>query len=388
MQQENQAIDADKLLKQGIEQIHNCQFLMAVHSLQSALEPYQTVQDWAGIISTLVNLGVAHRNLKQPAQAIVCYQQALALAQQIGAQPFFMASVLNNLGISYNSNNEFQNALECFQQSLAFYQQMRDPRGEANVLLNLGISYHCLNHSQQANGLFQQAIQIAQWLKDLELEVSFRQLIVSLPPQQVEPEQEKNKANLWVQSQEKQLRQQGVDDTGVLSSLKELAETCCSEGKNLEAEAIWMRLLEILPRAYGENNLMSGLLLRQLATFYRSQKRYGEAESVLKQSLQIFQQLYGSEHPSVGIAFNDLAGLYYRQGRYREAEAYYLQAIPILRTIGDKHPDTQNALQNFQHLLQQAQKENRIAELSSHPFTQTALKQGVPGIGIDPENNV
>lgn len=123
MQQDAQAPDADKLLNLGIEQIHNCQFSVAVQTLQKALKLYQQAQDFAGIVSTLTNLGVAYRNLRQTAQAIVCYQQALGLGRQIGAQPFFMASALNNLGISYNSNGEFQNALECFQQAMPFYRQ-------------------------------------------------------------------------------------------------------------------------------------------------------------------------------------------------------------------------------------------------------------------------
>lgn len=56
---------------------------------------------------------------------------------------------------------------------------MHDRQGEANVLLNLGISHDYLNRSQQADAFYQQALLIAQSLKDLELEASFRQLIVS-----------------------------------------------------------------------------------------------------------------------------------------------------------------------------------------------------------------
>lgn len=81
MQQDAQSPDADKLLNLGIEQIHRYQFSTAVQTLQKALELYQQAQDLAGIVSTLTNLGVAYRNLQQPAQAIMYYQQALGVGR-------------------------------------------------------------------------------------------------------------------------------------------------------------------------------------------------------------------------------------------------------------------------------------------------------------------
>ncbi|MBE9137730.1 tetratricopeptide repeat protein [Nodosilinea sp. LEGE 07088] len=407
MQQHPQEPNADTLLNLGINQIHQYQFAVAVQTLQKALALFNRVPDYPGIVSALTNLGVAYRNLKQPEQAILCYKQALDLGRQMGAQPFFMASALNNLGISYIDNQHFQSALACFQSALPIYQQMRDRRGEANVLGNLSATHHHLKHPQQAGDCYQRAIQIARSLQDFGLETSLVQL-VTLHARQVaqsasaeansgtgmtreaSPQQssgsekaagadvpggpEKRSADLWVKSLETQLRQQGADDLGVLDKFNQLGETCCSEGKNAEAEAIWLRALELLQQIHGENNLASGLLLRRLAKFYRSQQQYSDAESVIQRSLHIFQQLFDNSHPLIGVSFNDLAGLYFRQGRYREAEALYLQAIPILKAIGDQHPDTQNALQNFQHLLQQAQTENRLAELSDHQLTQATLR--------------
>lgn len=172
---------ADRLLKLGSEQNQACKFSMAEQTLLNALAAYQATQDHAGAISALNNLGIAYRNLQQFPKAIACYQQALELGRQIGATPAFFAMALNNLGITHNSHGDFQAALSCFQAALPLYQQIGDRRGEANATLNTGISYHYLNAPQQANDFFQQAIQIASSLGDLELEVSFRQLMVSLP---------------------------------------------------------------------------------------------------------------------------------------------------------------------------------------------------------------
>jgi tetratricopeptide (TPR) repeat protein len=172
---------ADQLLKLGAEQNQASKFSMAEQTLLNALAAYQAMQDQAGVISSLNNLGITYRNLQQFPKAIVCYQQALEVGQQISATPTFFAITLNNLGIAYNSHSDFQKALKSFQTSLPFYQQIGDRRGEANATLNMGISNHYLNHPQQAHDFFQQAIQIAHSLGDLELEVSFRQLIVSLP---------------------------------------------------------------------------------------------------------------------------------------------------------------------------------------------------------------
>ena len=411
MQPELQGATADSLLNAGIKQIHDLQLQTAVQTLQEASTIYQRIHDHAGIISALTNLGVAYRNLRQPAQAITCYRQALELAGQIRAQPFFIASALNNLGIAYNANEEFQQALECFRKAIPIYQQMRDLRGEAQAVSNAGLSLHHLARSEQARAFFQQALATAEALKDPDLEAYIAQLLASLPEienlqgnaitppdargegdhlasppleagdRDVQNRPPQMEISAWVQAQEERLRQLGADEAEVRDGLNNLAEACRAAGKHLEAEALWLRILAILQaHETRDYNLLIGLLLRHLAAFYRSQERYGDAERVLEQSLPVFRQLFGSSHLSVGVALNDLAALHHRQGRYREAETLYLQAIPILRTAENDHPDTQNGLNNFQTLLEQAKAEGRVAELSRDPFTQAALEHGVPGI--------
>lgn len=192
-------------------------------------------------------------------------------------------------------------------------------------------------------------------------------------------EEKLNAAMRWVQLQESQLRQQGLDEQNMLSKFSNLAESYCTkEAEHLLAEALWLRSLEIMQQTDGENSLFVGLILKRLARYYRSQARYAEAESVIKRALSIGHQLFGADHPWVGTSLNDLGALYHRQGRYRTAEEYYLQALPIMRKLGDNHPDTQNTLQNFQELLRQVKRENRVSELSDHPFTQATLDKGLP----------
>ncbi|MBW4558638.1 MAG: tetratricopeptide repeat protein [Trichormus sp. ATA11-4-KO1] len=189
-------------------------------------------------------------------------------------------------------------------------------------------------------------------------------------------EQQKRVTELWMRSLENQLRQQSVDDASIIQKFNEMAEAFCLQGKNLQAEALWVRSLDVAQRCYEDNKLVIGFTLKRLVAFYRSQQRYSETEPLLKQSLQIWQHLFGNEHPLVATNLNDLAAVYHRQGRYSEAENFYLQAIPLLlNKLKNEHPDTQNALQNFRHLLKQAVQENRVAELSNHPFTQSALEK-------------
>ena len=278
MQQDSQSPNADKLLNLGIEQIHNCQFSIATQTLQRALELHQKAQDWAGVVSTLTNLGVAYRNLQQPAPAIVYYQQALELGRHIGAQPFFLASVLNNLGISYNSNGQFQNALECFQQALPYYQQMRERRGEANVLLNLGISQDYLNHPQQADSFYEQTLQIARSLQDPELEANLRQAIISV-----------------TQASRGERYQESLASENPIEFYYQRGTTLLEQGRYQEALTAYNSAIQLAPEV-AEAHQGKAVVLYRL-------EQMTEALQACEQALRLRPDFAEAQHIKAGILF-------------------------------------------------------------------------------------
>ncbi len=53
----------------------------------------------------------------------------------------------------------------------------------------------------------------------------------------------------------------------------------------------------------------------------------------------------------------------------------YLQCLMILfQTLGENHPNTNTVKNNFFYFLEQVIKDDRVSELSDHPYTQELLR--------------
>ena len=140
----------------------------------------------------------------------------------------------------------------------------------------------------------------------------------------------------------------GDDHPDVATSLDNLANLYCSQGRYPEAEPLFLQALEIGQRQLGDDHPDVATSLNNLALLYNSQGRYAEAEPLFFQALEIWQRQLGDDHPLVATSLNNLAGLYNSQGRYAEAEPLYLQALEIWqRQLGDDHPSVATSLNNL-----------------------------------------
>jgi tetratricopeptide (TPR) repeat protein len=59
--------------------------------------------------------------------------------------------------------------------------------------------------------------------------------------------------------------------------------------------------------------------MNNLALLYHYQGRYEQAEPLYLQVLELGKRLWGEDHPDVAISLNNLAALYKSQGRYEQA---------------------------------------------------------------------
>src|SRR5262245_3813246 len=85
--------------------------------------------------------------------------------------------------------------------------------------------------------------------------------------------------------------------------------------------------------------------LNRRGELYRSQGRYMEAEALFKQALAIAEKAGGLTHPDVSIALSSLAQLYGDQGRYGEAQALYERALAIReQALGRYDPSVSDIL--------------------------------------------
>ena len=151
--------EADRLLKQGIQQHKISQFREALQSWEQALTIYREIGNRQGEANSFGNLGLAYHSLGQYQRAINFHQQYLEISREIGNRQGEAAS-LGNLGLAYYSLGQYQNAIKFHQQSLKIAREIGNRQGEAASLGNLGSDYYSLGQYQTAINLHQQSLEI------------------------------------------------------------------------------------------------------------------------------------------------------------------------------------------------------------------------------------
>ncbi|MEX0267663.1 CHAT domain-containing protein [Leptolyngbyaceae cyanobacterium UHCC 1019] len=157
--------EADRLLKQGNQQLETSQYQAALQSWQQALAIYQAIKDHNGEAGALMNLGLAYDSLSQPNQAIESYQQALPIFRAVQDRNG-EAKTLGNLGLAYGYLSQPNKAIEFYQQALPIFRAVGDLNGEAKTLGNLGEAHRSLSQYNQAIEYHQQALPIFRAVQD------------------------------------------------------------------------------------------------------------------------------------------------------------------------------------------------------------------------------
>jgi tetratricopeptide (TPR) repeat protein len=100
----------------------------------------------------LQNLGYALRGQARFAEAIDCFERALAILNSI-RDTYHWAIVQMNIGLLYYYQNQAGEALRCYLQSIEVFRKARDNLYLAKAHNNLGLAYWSLNkwpHAEQA----------------------------------------------------------------------------------------------------------------------------------------------------------------------------------------------------------------------------------------------
>jgi CHAT domain-containing protein/Tfp pilus assembly protein PilF len=121
-----------------------------------------------------------------------------------------------------------------------------------------------------------------------------------------------------------------------------------SQGKNLEAEKIHLRRVEILRKNEGEEHPNYLSSLNTLARFYIDQGKYEEAEYLLLNVLEKRKKILGENHGDYVTTLNDLAVLYDEEGKYELAEPIFLKVLESCKEIfGVKHNNYASVLNSL-----------------------------------------
>ncbi len=120
--------------------------------------------------------------------------------------------------------------------------------------------------------------------------------------------------------------------TTVAITLRDIALTYEWQGRYADAEAAYLRAVEVAEAAQGPWGLSLATALNELADLYVVQGRYEDAVAPSRRALEIRDKSEVRIHDAiVGKSLHSLARLYIAQGRYAEAEPLLLRSNALDR---------------------------------------------------------
>jgi tetratricopeptide (TPR) repeat protein len=136
------------------------QFTRAIDLFEQALAIARQIGDRQNEATYLGNLANSYDDLGQIPRSIDLHEQALAIDREIGDRAN-EATELGNLALRYAALGQFTRSIDLYEQALAIAREVGDRQGEARHLGNLGELYGDLGRTARAIELFEQALAIA-----------------------------------------------------------------------------------------------------------------------------------------------------------------------------------------------------------------------------------
>ena len=123
--------------------------------------------------SILLNVAAAYSQLEQYQQAQETYDRVLAIWEQLEGENTTQltvtrkkAATFNNLGYTLRASGQDREALVTYERALSLWQQVGDRRGEASTLTNIGVSYANLGDPTEAFDYYERALPLRQQVGD------------------------------------------------------------------------------------------------------------------------------------------------------------------------------------------------------------------------------
>lgn len=113
----------------------------------------------------LGNVGNAHRDLGQFAEAIPYYEQRLSIAREVGDRRS-EGSALGDLGVAFSQLGQLDKAVACHEQHLAIVREQKDRAAEGMALGNLGTVHGMQGQLQKAIDCHEQDLVIVREVGD------------------------------------------------------------------------------------------------------------------------------------------------------------------------------------------------------------------------------
>ncbi len=285
----SQQVEANQLLKRGIEQYRMGQLRGAIEAWEAAAEAFESGGNRHGEGSALANLGIAHRALGNYVQAMDYLHQALVIKQEIGDLKG-EAAILGNLANAYAEVGDYEEAIAKHEASLEIVRTIGNRRREGIVLSNLGVVYANQGEYEQAIEHQQQSLAIAQEIGDRE---------------------------------------------GAGHAYNNLGNVYHALHDEQQALEYYQKSLAVAQEI--EHYLMQASVLSNLGAVYESLGNYEQGIKYQQQSLQIARSIGASRKEA--LALNNLAHVFLAAGRLKEAETTLYDAIALLDILREQLND-------------------------------------------------
>jgi CHAT domain-containing protein len=361
--------EADRLFRQGLQQIQSSQFEAALQSWQQALVMYRELKYRTQEGAALGNLGVAYQSLENYSKAIDYQEQSLAIAREMKHREG-EEKALGNLGVAYRFLGNYSKAIDYQEQSLAIAREMKHREGEEKALGNLGIAYQFLGNYSKAIDYQEQSLAIARELKIREDEgkalgnlaniydalgdygkvISYQAERLSIVRELKDSHEEAQilgylgiayyylsdyakaadyqQRSLAIFRELKDLRGEG----GALGRLGDIFGVIGDFTKSFEYYQRYLAIAREIKDRQGEGRALEGL-----GQTFTSTGNYAEALKYQEQSLAITREL--KDQRGEGRTLGHLGVIYRRLGNYGKAVSHYEQSLSIARKFRDKQAE-------------------------------------------------
>ena len=336
-----QAIDAreaeaNRLMKQGLQQSDTGQLRAALNSWQQALEIYRALKNRQREGLALATLGRVYYFLGNYAQAIEYSQQHLAIAREIKDRQS-EGWALDCLGIAYGSLGNYAKAIEYTQQSLAIAREIKNRQEEGVALGNLGAAYHSIGNSAKAIEYGQQSLVIAREIKDRQEEANalgyLGRAYRSLGNYAKAIEYSQQHLAIAREIKNRQSEGWALDTFGIVY------HSLGNSAKAIEYAQQSLAIAREIKDRQGEANALGNLGLA-----YRSLGNDAKAIEYTQQSLAIAREI--KDRHSEGVALGNLGPAYFFLGNSAKAIEYSQQSLAIAREIKNREGEA-HALGNL-----------------------------------------
>lgn len=283
--------------------------------------------------SALMQLGLAHYNNGQYADAITAFQGAGQLAEQLN-DPVRQMSALSLESSNHAYLGDYAQALAVAQRIMAIATEKLpdNPAARLKALTKLGQAYHNLSQYPAVLDNYQQALPIAQSLGDVDTEISLLNNIAT-----VYSAQGNYRQALETQRQAIDRQQQAIE--ALQTNTSESFEQFCSQFPANADSVIRQQCLEVY--RYG---LAVGL--NNQVFHYQTLGRYADAIDAYQRALDI-AQIYKKLDLETSLLLN-IGGVYLEMGDYAKAIAAYERALEISESTNSR-PNQTVALNNLGH---------------------------------------